>query len=165
MCAEKGGGRRKYKLALEDFIINFVSSPLYHWIFTLQSSRATTLLCANCVSSWNFQFVTEICKIETILTTWLSAIISPPVSIFLFIRELLLLRLLKMGHSMSATWWTACQRFCWNFAYNLGYEKNLDPEDERSETSEAGVMAPENFRYLEISRTASIFQIALTFLF
>ena len=42
-------------------------------------------------------------------------------------------------------------------------KKNLDPEDERSETSEAGVMAPESFRYLEISRTASIFQMALTF--
>ena len=160
MCAEKGRGRRKYKLSLEDFIMNFVPSPLYHWIFTLQSSRATTLLCANCVSSWNFQFVKEICKIETILTTWLSAIISPPVSIFLFIRELLLLRLLKMGHSMSATWWTACQRFCWNFAYNLRYEKKPG-----SRRWAFWVMAPENFRYLEISRTASIFQMALTFLF
>ena len=29
VCRE-GGGRRKYKLSLEDFIMNFVPSPLYH---------------------------------------------------------------------------------------------------------------------------------------
>ena len=44
-------------------------------------------------------------------------------------------------------------------------QKIPEPEDERSETSEAGDMAPESFRYFEISRTASIFQMALTFLF
>ena len=42
-------------------------------------------------------------------------------------------------------------------------KKIPEPEDEHSETSEAGVMAPESFRYLEISKTASIFQMALTF--
>ena len=26
-------------------------------------------------------------------------------------------------HDKSAPWWTACHRFCRNFAYNLGYEK------------------------------------------
>ena len=44
-------------------------------------------------------------------------------------------------------------------------KKIPEPEDERSENSEAGDMAPESFRYFEISRTASIFQMALTFLF
>jgi len=40
-----------------------------------------------------------------------------------------------------------------------------EPEDKRSETSEAGDMAPESYQYFKISRPASIFQMALPFLF
>ena len=44
-------------------------------------------------------------------------------------------------------------------------KKFPEPEDEHSETAEAGDMALESFRYFEISRTASIIQMAFTFLF
>ena len=52
------------------------------------------------------------------------------------------------------------------FCIQLGIWKKIpEPEDERFKTSEAGVMAPESYRYFENTRTASMFQIALTFLF
>ena len=42
------------------------------------------------------------------------------------------------------------------FCIQLGIWKKIpEPEDERSETSEARDMAPESFRYIEILRTAS----------
>ena len=69
-------------------------------------------------------------------------------------------------HVKSATWWTACSQILLKFCIQFGIWKKIpEPEDERSETSEAGDMAPESFRYFEISRTASIFQMALTSLF
>jgi len=62
--------------------------------------------------------------------------------------------------------WTACSQILLKFCIQFGIWKKIpEPEDERSETSEAGDMAPESFRYFEISRTASIFQMALTSLF
>ena len=52
------------------------------------------------------------------------------------------------------------------FCIQFGIWKQIpEPEDERSETSEAGDMAPESFRSSEILRTASISQMTLTFLF
>ena len=68
----------------------------------------------------------------------------------------------------SATWWTACHRFCWNFAYNLGYEK-------KSRNPKMSVLRPPRpeiwlRKVSDISRfwgrpPASIFQMTRTFLF